>query len=50
MAVVLIVKTGDAFPEVVDQHGDFETLFEKQLSTGQTQPASATQSRMNLPG
>jgi GMP synthase (glutamine-hydrolysing) len=33
MAVVLIVKTGDAFPEVVDQHGDFETLFEKQLST-----------------
>ncbi|WP_235041606.1 glutamine amidotransferase [Vreelandella profundi] len=33
MACVLIVKTGDAFPEVVDQHGDFETLFEKQLST-----------------
>ncbi|TVP48914.1 MAG: glutamine amidotransferase [Halomonas sp.] len=33
MANVLIVKTGDAFPEVVDQHGDFETLFEKQLST-----------------
>ncbi|MGP9765917.1 glutamine amidotransferase [Halomonas sp. AOP13-D3-9] len=33
MACVLIIKTGDAFPEVVDQHGDFETLFEKQLST-----------------
>ncbi|MGO2392185.1 MAG: glutamine amidotransferase [Halomonas sp.] len=33
MACVLIVKTGDAFPEVIDQHGDFETLFEKQLST-----------------
>ncbi|MEA2117992.1 glutamine amidotransferase [Halovibrio sp. HP20-50] len=33
MAVVLIVKTGDAFPEVVDQHGDFETLFEKQLNS-----------------
>lgn len=33
MACVLIVKTGDAFPDVVDQHGDFETLFEKQLST-----------------
>tara|TARA_R110000824_G_scaffold346219_1_gene532987 strand:+ start:39687 stop:40403 length:717 start_codon:yes stop_codon:yes gene_type:complete len=33
MACVLIVKTGDAYPEVVDQHGDFETLFEKQLST-----------------
>ena len=32
MACVLIVKTGDAFPEVIDQHGDFETLFEKQLS------------------
>ena len=33
MASVLIVKTGDAFPEVVDQHGDFETLFVNQLST-----------------
>ncbi|MGO2241073.1 MAG: glutamine amidotransferase [Halomonas sp.] len=33
MACVLIVKTGDAFPEVIDQHGDFETLFEQQLST-----------------
>ena len=33
MACVLIVKTGDAYPEVVDQYGDFETLFEKQLST-----------------
>lgn len=33
MACVLIVKTGDAYPEVVDQHGDFETLFETQLST-----------------
>ena len=33
MTCVLIVKTGDAFPEVVDQHGDFETLFMKQLST-----------------
>ena len=32
MACVLIVKTGDAFPEVVDQHGDFETLFIKQLN------------------
>lgn len=33
MASVLIVKTGDAFPEVVDQHGDFETLFVHQLSS-----------------
>lgn len=33
MASVLIVKTGDAFPEVVDQYGDFETLFINQLST-----------------
>lgn len=33
MASVLIVKTGDAFPEVVDQHGDFEALFAKQLNT-----------------
>lgn len=33
MSCVLIVKTGDAFPEVVDQYGDFETLFEQQLST-----------------
>lgn len=33
MACVLIVKTGDAYPEVVDQHGDFETLFLNQLST-----------------
>lgn len=33
MACILIVKTGDAFPEVVDQHGDFEALFAKQLST-----------------
>tara|TARA_R110002012_G_scaffold6176_4_gene28177 strand:+ start:3246 stop:3962 length:717 start_codon:yes stop_codon:yes gene_type:complete len=33
MTCVLIVKTGDAFPEVVDQHGDFETLFMQQLST-----------------
>ena len=32
MACVLIVKTGDAYPEIVDQHGDFETLFENQLS------------------
>lgn len=32
MASVLIVKTGDAFPEVIDQHGDFETLFAKQLN------------------
>ncbi|MDQ7730787.1 glutamine amidotransferase [Halomonas sp. SpR8] len=33
MTCVLIVKTGDAFPEVVDQFGDFETLFKQQLST-----------------
>ncbi|MCH4811808.1 glutamine amidotransferase [Vreelandella neptunia] len=32
MACVLIVKTGDAYPEIVDQHGDFETLFENQLN------------------
>lgn len=33
MSCLLIVKTGNAFPEVVDQYGDFETLFEQQLST-----------------
>ena len=27
MASLIIIKTGDAFPEVVDQHGDFEQLF-----------------------
>jgi GMP synthase (glutamine-hydrolysing) len=33
MACVLIVKTGDAYPEIAKQHGDFEALFEQQLST-----------------
>jgi GMP synthase (glutamine-hydrolysing) len=33
MACVLIVKTGDAYPEIAEQHGDFEALFEQQLST-----------------
>lgn len=32
MASVIVVKTGDAFPEVIEQHGDFETLFVNQLS------------------
>jgi GMP synthase (glutamine-hydrolysing) len=32
MACVLIVKTGDAYPEIAKQHGDFEALFEQQLS------------------
>ncbi len=27
MARLLIVKTGDAFPEVVREYGDFEVLF-----------------------
>lgn len=40
MACVVIVKTGDAFPNVIEQHGDFETLFEKQLRD--TLPASLT--------
>ncbi|XUO83455.1 glutamine amidotransferase [Halomonas sp. KM007] len=31
MASVVIIKTGDAFPEVVDQHGDFEQLFIDQV-------------------
>lgn len=33
MASLVIIKTGDAFPEVVNQHGDFEQLFTQQLST-----------------
>lgn len=32
MACVLIVKTGDAYADVANQHGDFEALFEHQLS------------------
>ncbi|WP_447928265.1 glutamine amidotransferase [Vreelandella sp. EE27] len=31
MPLVLIVKTGDAFPEVTDQHGDFDALFEEPM-------------------
>ncbi|UYG00809.1 glutamine amidotransferase [Halomonas sp. GD1P12] len=34
MPLVLIVKTGDAFPEVVEQHGDFGALFERPLTRG----------------
>lgn len=33
MTSLVIIKTGDAFPEVVDQYGDFEQLFINQLST-----------------
>lgn len=32
MASLVIIKTGDAFPEVVDQHGDFEQLFTRRLN------------------
>lgn len=32
MPRLLIVKTGDAFPEVVEAHGDFEALFQKALA------------------
>ncbi|MGJ7460165.1 hypothetical protein ACR80S_03440 [Halomonas sp. MA07-2] len=32
MPRLLIVKTGDAFPEVVEAHGDFETLFQQALA------------------
>ncbi|KPQ20538.1 MULTISPECIES: glutamine amidotransferase [unclassified Halomonas] len=31
MPALVIIKTGDAFPEVVEQHGDFEQLFIQQL-------------------
>ncbi|MGM0855722.1 MAG: glutamine amidotransferase-related protein [Pseudomonadota bacterium] len=31
MSSLVIIKTGDAFPEVVDAHGDFEQLFIQQL-------------------
>lgn len=31
MTCLVIIKTGDAFPEVVEQHGDFEQLFIQQL-------------------
>ena len=31
MASLVIIKTGDAFPEVVEQHGDFEQLFIDQV-------------------
>ena len=30
---LVIVKTGDAFADVIAAHGDFETLFENQLAT-----------------
>ncbi len=32
MPRLLIVKTGDAFPEVIDQYGDFEGLFRETLT------------------
>lgn len=32
MPRLLIVKTGDAFPEVVQEHGDFEALFRQALA------------------
>ena len=32
MPRLLIVKTGDAFPEVIAQHGDFEALFRRALA------------------
>ncbi|WP_416139900.1 glutamine amidotransferase [Halomonas sp. HK25] len=32
MPRLLIVKTGDAFPEVVESHGDFEALFQQALA------------------
>lgn len=32
MPRLLIVKTGDAFPEVIEQYGDFEALFQKILA------------------
>ncbi|XKH60910.1 glutamine amidotransferase [Halomonas sediminis] len=33
MAQLLIVKTGNAFPEIIDAHGNFEALFQRQLKT-----------------
>jgi len=32
MSRLLIVKTGDAFPDVVEAHGDFEALFQQALA------------------
>jgi len=32
MPRLLIVKTGDAFPEVIEQYGDFEALFRQALA------------------
>lgn len=32
MPQLLILKTGDAFPEVVSEHGDFEALFQQALA------------------
>lgn len=34
MPRLLIVKTGDAFPDVVNAHGDFEALFQQALARG----------------
>ncbi|MFC7369390.1 MULTISPECIES: glutamine amidotransferase [Vreelandella] len=42
MASLVIIKTGDAFPEVVDQHGDFEQLFINQLSKALPEHLSLT--------
>ena len=33
MKPLLIIKVGDAFPEVIRDHGDFETLFQEALAT-----------------
>lgn len=34
MPRLLIVKTGDAFPELIERHGDFEALFRQALAEG----------------
>ncbi|SDO11227.1 glutamine amidotransferase [Vreelandella arcis] len=42
MSSLVIIKTGDAFPEVVDQHGDFEQLFIQQLREALPAPLTIT--------
>jgi len=39
MSRLLIVKTGDSFPDVARDHGDFENLFEQILATSPAAPS-----------
>jgi len=44
MSSLVIIKTGDAFPEVVDAHGDFEQLFIRPLREALPMPTATSNS------